>query len=434
MSGRRTHSARWRLTAPAAIACGGLIAGTSPSIHIPLTGDRALGYTQSTPRSAMPSAGATPAASADWAEMIEEIWAAIGSHFLIADFGLYGEHAPVQGEDRAFSFLWPFSGVVSAANARVLAGTADSAEDDLRTVLTNLEQYWDDRSEPPGYDSYVVEYGGGDKFYDDNEWLGIDFVLAYRSLGDESWLEKARAMWTFAISGWSDEMGGGIYWKEHDLSTKNTCSNGPAAVLALMLHEETGEPELLDWAVRILEWTKQLKDPSTGVYLDHIRDDGTIDQATYTYNAGTPIHANALLYRITGDTGYLEEARALARASLDWFAPESTATDRTGGVRVFPNTPWFNSILMRGYVALLEVDPDADRSYVQAMLDFLRLGWSRARSDDGLLSPDWSGAGPSDEPRWLLDQTPVIEIAAVGTAVGAATGTRTAARDGISFH
>jgi len=349
--------------------------------------------------------------------MIESMWASITDHFLLPDFGLYGEHVPLQGEDKAFSYLWPYSGVISAANARLLTDTATSAADDLRTVLTNLERYWDEHSEPPGYDSYVVEYGGGDKFYDDNEWLGIDFVLACRTLGDNHYLQKARAMWSFALSGWSDEMDGGIYWKEHDFSTKNTCSNGPAAVLGLMLYQETGEQDFLDWAIRILEWTARLKDPSTGVYLDNIREDGSIDPAKYTYNTGTPMHANALLYQITGDPVYLEEARSLARASFAWFAPKSTATARLGNVRLFPNTPWFNSILMRGYLALLEVDPDADMTFVQAMLDFLRLGWARARTEQGLLAPDWSGLGPGDEPKWLLDQTPVIEIAAAGLAI-----------------
>lgn len=418
MRNDRPLSSRWRLALPVATLVGPG-AGSLASIRFSSTGDRAVAYRQSTPDLA------TPIPGAGWAEMIESMWAAVGAQFHIAEFGLYREHVPVQGEDKAFSYLWPYSGVVSAANARAaraLAGTAGSAGDDLRTVLANLEQYWDERAEPPGYDSYVVEYGGGDKFYDDNEWLGIDFVLAYRLLGDRAWLDKAQAMWTFAISGWSDEMGGGIYWKEHDLSTKNTCSNAPAAVLALMLHEETGDAEFLDWAVRILDWTKQLKDPATGVYLDHVRDDGSIDPAKYSYNTGTPIHANALLYRATGDAAYLDEARSLARASLDWFAPESTATERTGGVRVFPDTPWFNSILMRGYVALREVDPDANATYVRAMLDFLELGWSRARDTEGLLAPDWSGLGAPDAPKWLLDQTPVIEIAAAGLAAHAAAG------------
>jgi predicted alpha-1,6-mannanase (GH76 family) len=237
--------------------------------------------------------------------------------------------------------------------------------------------------------------------------------LAYRTTGDEGYLAKARAMWDFAISGWSDDLGGGIYWKEGDPSSKNTCSNGPAAVLAMLLFEETGEQSYLDWAVRILDWLGQLKDPATGVYNDNLRADGTTDFAKYTYNAGTPLHANALLYRHTGEERFLSEARDLAASSLETFAP--TELD---GVRVFPDDPWFNSILLRGYVALAEVESEPDWRYVDAMLAFTRLGWATARDADGLLAPDWSGRAPAVDRYWLLDQTPIVEFAATAARLG----------------
>ena len=358
--------------------------------------------TQATPRTG----------SIRFAPIVNEMWVAIQEHFYQPDQGLYAEyHPPIPG--RRYSYLWPYSGVLSAANARARFRGDDAAKDDLRATLINLEQYFDAQDEPPGYDSYAVELGGGSRFYDDNQWLGIDMIAAYRTLEDERYLEKSRLIWEFSISGWSEELGGGIYWNEDEKNTKNTCSNGPAAVHALLLHQETGEQAYLDWAVRIMEWLDAtLYDERTGVYHDHIRLDGTIDEAKYTYNAGTPLHAFALLYEQTGDVSYLERARRLAADSVAYFAPSYTAE----GVPTYPPTPWFNSILMRGHAALLAVDPEPDPTALNGLALLLSHAWLHNRDADGFMHPDWTRTSPTNDARWLLDQTPAIEMAVLAAA------------------
>ncbi len=366
---------------------------------------------------ATPAGRTPPPAATAWAEMAEAMWTSIQTTYFLPDSGYYLERP--HPDDGKVSELWPILGLLSGANARAIAGVSPNADPDFVAVWDLLARYYDDVVDPPGYDSYPVEFSGGDKYYDDNQWLGIDGVYAYRHLGEQRFLDAAIVCWTLSLSGWSDEMGGGIYWKQFDHSTKNTCSNAPAAVLGMLLYEETGDQEYLGWAIRILDWNRQLKDPATGVYWDHITSDGTIDEAKYAYNAGTPIHANALLFRATGDGTYLTEARTVARAAFDWFAPASSATAETDGVRVFPsNNAWFNSILFRGFVALAEVDPEHDLTYVRAMLDFTQLGWNRARDADGLLNPDWSGRQPAPNQPWLLDQAPILEIASTAIRLG----------------
>jgi uncharacterized protein YyaL (SSP411 family) len=370
----------------------------------------ALGTQAPTNAEGTPMSQATPVgAPATFEQMIDEMWTAIREHFYRPDQGLYTEYYPtIPG--RTYSYLWPYSGVLSAANARAHLHGDEASAADLRTTLEHLEQYFDAQDEPPGYDSYPVELGGGTRFYDDNQWLGIDAIYAYRLLGDEALLEKSKIIWDFSISGWSDELGGGIYWNEDEKETKNTCSNGPAAVHALLVHEETGEQEYLDWAIRIMEWLDaNLYDDTTGVYHDNIRLDGTIDEAKYTYNAGTPLHAFALLHKATGEATYLERARTLAADSLAHFAPTTVGDD----VSVFPATPWFNSILMRGYAALYEVDPEPDASYLNAIASLLAHAWQHNRDTDGFMHPDWGMTAPTTHARWLLDQAPVIEIAAL---------------------
>ena len=61
------------------------------------------------------------------------------------------------------------------------AGTDRSYLPLLGNLLAGIEKYW----KAPGYESYVVHGGGGQRYYDDNAWLGIEFVDAYRLLGEE---------------------------------------------------------------------------------------------------------------------------------------------------------------------------------------------------------------------------------------------------------
>ncbi|HEX2915381.1 MAG TPA: glycoside hydrolase family 76 protein [Chloroflexia bacterium] len=342
----------------------------------------------------------------------EQTYQAINKIFYRDNLKLYVERTEPKEGDKDYSTLWPFSGMLSALNAMAtMPDNGANYKTELRRVLNELEQYWDSHGAPPAYDSYVVKFGGGPKFYDDNEWLGLDFVEAYHTLGDSQYLKKAEAMFDFAISGWSDDFGGGIYWRENDPSTKNTCSNGPAAVLALKLYQETHEARYLDWAKKILNWTRQLKAPS-GVYWDHVMLGGELDKRTFTYNTGTILHSNALLYQITGDKTYLSEAQALAQASLAYF----TTQDTRSGLAFYPDTPWFNAVLLKGYLALYQADPAHDPRYIQSMKSNLDWAWEHARDGRGLFSPDWTGqSGVTNPSKWILDQAAMVELYALFT-------------------
>jgi hypothetical protein len=330
------------------------------------------------------------------------------ARFRVAGTPYFYEHVAAKETDRKVCELWPYSGLVSAYNAlaahprfgeRYAAGLAE--------VLAGMEAYYDASAPLPAYDSYILADGGATKYYDDNEWLGIEFVRAYRTLKDPRYLVKARAMFAYSVSGWSEAMGGGIFWRENDPDTKNTCSNGPAAVLALMLYQETREADYLDWAVRILDWLRGLKAPRTGVYLDALKADCSLDERTFTYNTGTPLHAEALLYQITRENNHLSEAAGLAQSAYLHFAAPVAAN----GQRILPNTPWFNAVLLRGYIELYRVDPAHDPVYLRFFKANLEHAWAHARAADGSFSPDWSGATELNEPvRWLLDQAAMVEL------------------------
>jgi hypothetical protein len=329
------------------------------------------------------------------------------NRFRLPGTSYYYERVQPLPTDRKVSELWPYSGVVSAYNALAAHPLFGSRfQEPLRRVLAGLEAYYD----VTAYDSYILAEGGAQKYFDDNEWLGIEFIRAYRTLKDATLLQKAVAMFSYAVSGWSEAMGGGIYWRENDPDTKNTCSNGPAAVLGLLLYEETHDPVYLDWVIKILDWVEQLRSPLLGVYLDAIKLDGAIDERTFTYNSGTPLHANALLFKITGNVQYLQKATDLAEASYLHFGHIQPSFNQ----RILPNTPWFNAVLFRGYLEFFKVDPAHNPIYLHFFKSNLDYAWNHARAADQTFSPDWSGQTDLDNPiRWLLDQAAMVELFAL---------------------
>ena len=157
-----------------------------------------------------------------------------------------------------YSYLWPYSGTFSAVNA-LLESTGKKKYRKLleNKVLSGLEEYFDTRREPFAYSSYISSQPLSDRFYDDNVWLGIDFTDSYRMTGKQAYLEKAKLIWKFILSGKDDVLGGGIYWCEQKKESKNTCSNAPGAVFALKLFQATQDNAYLKEGKELYEWTKK---------------------------------------------------------------------------------------------------------------------------------------------------------------------------------
>ncbi len=175
-----------------------------------------------------------------------------------------------QKKGQEVSFLWPYSGMLSG-----LVALYEKTEDpkylallDDR-ILPGLELYWDQTRTPYSYQSYPLFNGESDRFYDDNDWLAIDFCDLYRLTGRKEYLDRAIALYEYIYSGWDDLLGGGIYWCEQQKTSKNTCSNAPAAVLSLKLYELTGQETYLERA------KKRMSGPVSGYGIRRIRCIGT---------------------------------------------------------------------------------------------------------------------------------------------------------------
>lgn len=313
-----------------------------------------------------------------------------------------------------YSYLWPFSGTLSAVAVLIETRGWDSYGPLLDTVvLPGLREYADERRTPFGYASYIRSAPASDRFYDDNVWLGIDFTDLYAATRQPRFLDEAERIWRFVESGTDDRLGGGIYWCEQKKESKNTCSNAPGAVFALKLYQATGNEKYLDAGRALYEWTrKTLLDPSDQLYFDHLTLTGTLGRNKFTYNSGQMIQAGALLYRITGEKRYLREAQQTAAASLKHFF--RTVGSPGGTVRILRgDNIWFDAVMLRGVIELYR--EDGDDSCLEAFRQSLDYAWEHARDPQGFVA-DWSGRG-RDKRKWLLSQAALAEMFARMAAV-----------------
>jgi uncharacterized protein YyaL (SSP411 family) len=311
--------------------------------------------------------------------------------FFVPDLKLFREAVPPVNSN-AYSYLWPFSQMMAATHALAeipLMGGRYRA--DANDRLHGLEWYWDGDLVPPCYASYVrppVGHGG-DYYYDDNAWVGLELVRLHDITGHPMALSRARSTFDFVVSGWDTDTTrpapGGVFWVATGWNTdRNTVSTAPGAMLGLLLYEKTGEPRFLEWGRRMYDWTNRHMLAPNGLYWDKIDAKGTIDRTHYSYNQGAMIGAGIVLSRITGETVHFRRAETTADAAVAYFA------DRIDG----RHSPAFDAIFFR-MLSLLD-QARGTSTYLEPMVAYAQRLAAVMRELDG--------------PVTLLDQSAMVQL------------------------
>lgn len=154
-------------------------------------------------------------------------------------------------------------------------------------------------------------------FVDDMEWICLTMIRLYEHTSDKKYINTATELWRIIKRNWNEEYsGGGIAWKQSQPDSKNSCSNGPAGIIAARMYKLNGKKKAdLDWAKKIYEWqTAKLVDTSNGKVYDHIANHQTGERKDwiFTYNQGTYMGMAHELYTITGEQRYLDMANKAA--------------------------------------------------------------------------------------------------------------------------
>lgn len=340
-----------------------------------------------------------------------ETFEAVRQHMSTDDKVLLQEAIPVRQGQNPYSYLWGYSAMVSSVSAMYEAsGNKRWLKVMDGMMLEGLDKYYDDKRAPAGYASYINTAPQSDRFYDDNIWLGIDMADLYVATGKKKYLTRAEEIWTFVMSGYDDRLGGGVYWCEQNKNSKNTCSNAPASVFALKMYKATKDGKYLERGTELYKWTKDsLEDKADHLFFDHLTLSGKLGKTKYSYNTGQMIQAAAMLYGITGEAGYLTDARLMAESAYRYFfdAGESVA-----GIRLLKGGEmWFDSVMLRGYLELYAVD--RNRTYIDAFIATMDEAWSSdgSRDDNGLFGARYDTRGKRGA-RTLLNQAAMIEMMA----------------------
>ncbi len=173
-------------------------------------------------------------------------------------------------------------------------------------------------------------------YYDDMAWLALA-LQRLDALEDRPRPRRGLRILGAALdSATTPDLGGGVYWNT-TRDYKNTPSTAPAAILLARAGERGRAQELLDW-LRV-----RLHDPVSGLYLDGVRADGSVERTIHTYNQGTVLGALVAV----GGPENLERAADLVGAVARGIA----AADGTLPVRPTGDGGLFTGILTR-YLAV----------------------------------------------------------------------------------
>jgi hypothetical protein len=338
-------------------------------------------------------ATATPARAADPVnlERATSSYHAMQKHLYVPSQRLY--------RGSPYSFVWPFSQAFAATVAVGSLPGGGRYDRDVRDRIAGLEAYWNPDKQPPGYEGGVrpPRGAGGDIGYDDNEWIGLELIRRYQRTHAASMLNRAKQLFTLVVFGWDTDAthpcpGGVLFSQALNNQDRNTVSNAPGVELGVHLYLITRDPTYLEWSRRFYDWVQTCMLRPDGLFEDHLDFSGAVDRTIWSYNQGTMVGSNVLMWQATGRRGYLRRAQSGARTALGYFTPR----------RLRRQPPYFVAIFLDNLLALDAVRPQPE--YRAAVRSYANWAWrARRNAQTGLFDFHTDGGR-------VLEQAAMVRI------------------------
>ncbi len=209
--------------------------------------------------------------------------------------------------------IWGDVRMFESVDAIELASPSSAHRARVDRFARASERYWNPFLR--GYAPYPGDrYRGAEAWFDDNGWLGVAFVLAYRATGERRYLHDAvRAFDFIAADAWDSAGGGGLWWNtRHDYKAGEALAAD--SLLGMLLYDVGHNPFDLREARKFVDWGNSDDIGFHGLFLSGGPHSTVID-----YVEAPLIYAQYLLCQATGGQGYCGHAAEQAKSMTEIY-------------------------------------------------------------------------------------------------------------------
>ncbi len=204
--------------------------------------------------------------------------------------------------------IWGSVPLFESADALEQSDPTSAHEALVGRFAREFEGYWNPHVH--GFAPYPHDRGPGVKtWFDDNGWLGLAFLEAFRATKDHAYLADAKDAFAFAVRyGWDVSKGGGMWW-----NTEHPYHSGPAlasqSLLGALLYAEDHEASQLEAVKAFVDWAdaNDTKDERQ-LYLEKTNDPNSVND----YVQAPLVYAEYLLCQDGEGQSYCERAGRVA--------------------------------------------------------------------------------------------------------------------------
>jgi predicted alpha-1,6-mannanase (GH76 family) len=269
------------------------------------------------------------------------------------------------------------------------------------------------------YDGFVKRNGVDwtqNDYNDDIMWWTIASARAFEITGEKRFLDQAKIHFDWVWKGQRDTLKGGIWWKNNEHTTKNSCVVQPTILTAIYLARALKDDGYRVKAESLYAWQKRtlLNPNNPGQVYDAIRVDGTMGTGSTTYNQGTFIGSATGL-------GHFADAKICA----EWT--KKNMCDATGILREKAQGDFaaFKLILVR-YVIGYARTPGSGGAAFESWMDANATAvWNKRRIEDDIMGFDWMATAPATGIETASASSGVALLALLATPASTAISPRT---------
>jgi len=227
--------------------------------------------------------------------------------------------------------------------------------------------------------------------YDDMMWWIISLARAYELTGNKTYLRTSIDGYNRVWRDAYDPVGGGMFWSfNHDV--KNACINYPTVIASMVLYRITNNAVYLENARKIYAWSRaNLFENGTGRIADHKNGNNPAAFGeNYTYNQGTCIGSAVMLFKATKDSVYLQDAKTAANFTKNVMSDSDGILPAEGDW----NEQGVLKSIFAHYIMQLVIDCNQPQ-YLSWIYNNINTGWRNRDKKRGLTHRDYKHPCPT---------------------------------------